>query len=58
MVFPPALSMSGVPTPFIDGVLGLARLRESNLGLLDNAATPISPYRGAGASRDRAVIKP
>ena len=28
----------GVPTPFIDSVLGLARLRANGLGLLDNAA--------------------
>ena len=28
----------GVPTPFIDSVLGLARLRANSLGLLDNAA--------------------
>jgi 2-dehydropantoate 2-reductase len=30
--------MAGVPTPFIDSVLGLARLRASALGLLGNAA--------------------
>ena len=29
--------LAGVPTPFIDGVLGLARLRANSLGLLDNA---------------------
>ena len=29
--------MVGVPTPFIDSVLGLARLRASSLGLLDTA---------------------
>jgi hypothetical protein len=28
----------GVRTPFIDSVLGLARLRANGLGLLDNAA--------------------
>jgi 2-dehydropantoate 2-reductase len=28
----------GVPTPFIDSVLGLARLRASSMGLLDRAA--------------------
>jgi 2-dehydropantoate 2-reductase len=28
----------GTPTPFIDGVLGLARLRAASLGLLDRAA--------------------
>jgi 2-dehydropantoate 2-reductase len=28
----------GVPTPFIDSVLGLARLRANSLGLLDSAA--------------------
>jgi len=28
----------GVPTPFIDSVLGLARLRAANLGLLSSAA--------------------
>jgi 2-dehydropantoate 2-reductase len=28
----------GIPTPFIDGVLGLARLRASGLGLLDRVA--------------------
>jgi ketopantoate reductase len=28
----------GVPTPFIDGVLGLARLRATSLGLLAKAA--------------------
>ena len=30
--------MVGVPTPFIDSILGLARLRVSSLGLLDRAA--------------------
>jgi 2-dehydropantoate 2-reductase len=30
--------LAGVPTPFIDTVLGLARLRANSLGLLDNAA--------------------
>jgi 2-dehydropantoate 2-reductase len=30
--------MVGVPTPFIDSVLGLARLRAAGLGLLDCAA--------------------
>jgi 2-dehydropantoate 2-reductase len=30
--------MAGVPTPFIDSVLGLARLRASTLGLLGDAA--------------------
>jgi 2-dehydropantoate 2-reductase len=30
--------MVGVPTPFIDGVLGLARLKATSLGLLDRAA--------------------
>src|SRR5918996_59902 len=30
--------MVGVPTPFIDSVLGLARLRAISLGLLDRAA--------------------
>ena len=30
--------MVGVPTPFIDSVLGLARLRATSLGLLDRAA--------------------
>jgi 2-dehydropantoate 2-reductase len=30
--------MVGVPTPFIDSVLGLARLKASSLGLLDKAA--------------------
>jgi 2-dehydropantoate 2-reductase len=30
--------LAGVPTPFIDGVLGLARLRAGSLGLLDSAA--------------------
>jgi 2-dehydropantoate 2-reductase len=30
--------MVGVPTPFIDSVLGLVRLRASTLGLLDSAA--------------------
>ena len=30
--------MVGVPTPFIDSVLGLARLRAAGLGLLDRAA--------------------
>ena len=30
--------LAGVPTPFIDGVLGLARLRANSLGLLDSAA--------------------
>jgi 2-dehydropantoate 2-reductase len=28
----------GVPTPFIDGVLGLARLRAAGLGLWNSAA--------------------
>jgi 2-dehydropantoate 2-reductase len=28
----------GVPTPFIDSVLGLARLRANSMGLLDRAA--------------------
>jgi 2-dehydropantoate 2-reductase len=28
----------GVPTPFIDSVLGLARLRANSLGLFDSAA--------------------
>jgi len=28
----------GAPTPFIDSVLGLARLRAKSLGLLDKAA--------------------
>ena len=32
----------GVPTPFIDGVLGLARLRARNLGLLDSDAAGAS----------------
>jgi 2-dehydropantoate 2-reductase len=30
--------MVGVPTPFIDSVLGLARLKATSLGLLDSAA--------------------
>ncbi|HYZ43121.1 MAG TPA: ketopantoate reductase C-terminal domain-containing protein, partial [Stellaceae bacterium] len=30
--------MVGVPTPFIDSVLGLARLKATSLGLLDKAA--------------------
>ena len=30
--------MVGVPTPFIDSVLGLARLKATSLGLLDTAA--------------------
>jgi 2-dehydropantoate 2-reductase len=30
--------MVGVPTPFIDSVLGLARLKATSLGLLDRAA--------------------
>jgi hypothetical protein len=30
--------MVGVPTPFIDSVLGLVRLKASSLGLLDKAA--------------------
>ena len=30
--------LAGVPTPFIDTVLGLARLRANSLGLLDSAA--------------------
>ena len=30
--------MVGVRTPFIDGVLGLARLKATSLGLLDRAA--------------------
>ena len=30
--------MVGVPTPFIDSVLGLARLKVTSLGLLDKAA--------------------
>jgi hypothetical protein len=30
--------MVGVRTPFIDGVLGLARLKATTLGLLDTAA--------------------
>jgi hypothetical protein len=30
----------GVPTPFIDSVLGLARLRAISLGFLDRAASP------------------
>jgi 2-dehydropantoate 2-reductase len=39
----------GVPTPFIDGVLGLARLRANSLGLLDDGpvgdADPFSRMR-------------
>jgi 2-dehydropantoate 2-reductase len=36
----------GVPTPFIDAVLGLARLRANNLGLLDSAASAfLQPQR-------------
>jgi 2-dehydropantoate 2-reductase len=30
--------LAGVPTPFIDSVLGLARLRAASLGLLARAA--------------------
>jgi 2-dehydropantoate 2-reductase len=30
--------LAGVPTPFIDAVLGLARLRANSLGLLDNGS--------------------
>ena len=30
--------MVGVPTPFIDGVLGLARLKATSLGLLDRVS--------------------
>ena len=30
--------MVGVPAPFIDSVLGLARLKATSLGLLDKAA--------------------
>lgn len=32
----------GVPTPFIDGVLGLARLRASTLGLFDNDSATVA----------------
>lgn len=46
----------GVPTPFIDGVLGLARLRASNLGLLENGSirAPISSA-GSGAGHSKAA---
>lgn len=49
-------SLVGVRTPFVDAVLGLARLRASGLGLLDSDAagdsdlsSPIRPVRSSGA---------
>jgi hypothetical protein len=49
-------SLVGVTTPFVDAVLGLARLRASSLGLLDSDAagdsdlsSPIRPVRSSGA---------
>lgn len=46
--------LAGVPTPFIDGVLGLARLRASNLGLIDKgSASALIPPAGYSSVRPK-----
>ena len=50
--------IAGVPTPFIDGVLGLARLRASNLGLLENGSTrALVPSAGSNNIRPETAPK-
>ena len=48
------IPLIGVPTPFIDSVLGLARLRAASLGLLARAASHAS---GDGWSVPTAVVQ-
>jgi 2-dehydropantoate 2-reductase len=44
--------MVGVRTPFINGILGLARLKATSLGLLDRA---VQPGRVASQSRSSSL---